>query len=202
MGRIVFCLLLICLAALASVNGVELRALDPRGVGTRVEGREVVRESDRIEARFTKLAPLDESYMLFGGDATQRENQINHAIVAGLATHHARFIALRHPDFHRCSSPGASQAKRLIEAMSIVAADRAALRELQRAVKLFDDGLRTGGDRTCIHVTGSALTLDSVHLDLGETREDLTETFAAASSQTSFVLAKSVEIEDCQTLLR
>ena len=46
------------------------------------------------------------------------------------------------------------------------------------------------------------MTLDSVHLDLGDTREDITGEFAAMAEQAAFVLAESVEIEDCQTLLR
>lgn len=202
MGRFIVFLLGIVGVAMASVNGVSLRSFDPRGVGTRMEGREVVREVDRVTARFTKVGSLDESYMLFGGDAAQRSNQINHATVAGLATHHARFIAERYPDFHMCSSPGASQAKRLIEPMSIVATNRAAVSELQRALELFEERLQSGGERTCVHVVGAPMTLDSVHLDLGETREDITGEFAAMAEQAAFVLAESVEIEDCQTLLR
>jgi hypothetical protein len=202
MGRFIILFVLMCGVAVASVNGVSLSSFDPRGTGTTVEGRKLVRVVDRVEARFTRLGPIDESYMLFGGDAAQRANRINHATVAGLATHHARFIAERHPDFHMCSSPGASQAKQRVEPMSIGAKDRASVSELQRALKLFEERLQTGGERTCIHVVGEQLSLDRVQLDLGETTEDVTGEFSKGTAVTNFVYATSVETLDCQTLLR
>jgi hypothetical protein len=207
MGRFILTFLLLVGAALVSVNGIGFLAeiplsLDLGGVGTQVEGRSVVRRADRVEARFTKIGSLEESYMLFGGDASQRANQINHASFAGLPTHDARAIASRYPDFYMCKSPGAKWAQDRTEAMSIIAGNREAVRTLERALALFNERLQAGGERTCVRVKGAPLSLDSVELDLGEQREDVTAKFQQMAAQTSFVLAESVEIEDCQTLLR
>ena len=206
MGRFIPVFLLLVALALISVNGVGFLAELPLslggGVGTKVEGHRVLRSADRIEARFTKLESLEESYMLFGGDATQRPNQISHASFAGLPTYQARAIASQYPDFYMCKSPGAKPAQERTEAMSMVATNRGAVRALQQALELFDERLRAGGERTCVRVNGAALSLDSVHFDTGEQLEDVTAKFQQMASQSRFVLAESVELEDCQTLLR
>jgi hypothetical protein len=179
---------------------VGVGALDPRGVGTRVEGRDVVSEAGQLEVRFSMVGSLDESYMLFGGDATQHRNSFTHAIIAGLPIREARMIASRYPDFHLCKSPGAHDAQRLTEDVSFVAADRAARGALAKAVDLFDDRLRSGGERTCIRVRGAPLVLESVRVR--QNGEDITRQVARAYAKTDLALAQSVQIEDCRALLR
>ena len=201
MGRFVTTFFLLLGIAIVSVNGISLSWLGP-GVGTRIEGRKVVRDADQVQASFSKGDSLDEAYMLFGGDAEQRRNSLSHATLAGLASHHARFIAERYPDFHRCSSPGAKPAQQFTEVMSFVAADRAARDTLGEALELFEKRVREGGDRTCIRVRGARLSLDSVQIDTGSGIEDLSDEMLPKFAESNFVLAESVKIEDCQTLLR
>lgn len=202
MGRFVVTFFLLIAIGMVAVNGISFSWLEPRGVGTRIEGREVVLNADQLEARFSMVGTLDESYMLFGGDTQQRPNSITHATLAGLATHQARFIAERYPDFHRCSSPGAKQAQAFTQPMSFVAADRAALDTLSEALALFEERLREDGDRTCIHVKGAPLSLDSVRVDTEGVSEDISHEVLPKFAGVNFVLAETVEIEDCRTLLR
>jgi len=198
MGRILFFLLLVGTGWFAlNVIGVSI---DPRGVGTRVEGSAITLDSGEIEARYRMMGSLHEIYMLFGGDAQQRHNSITHVTAAGLPILNARAIAAVYPDFHLCKSPGAKQAQQHTQSLSFVAADRAALERLSEAIDLFEQRLGSGGERTCISVTGAPLSLESVKV--AENGADLTREVAGTMRQTRLVLAQSVHIEDCQPLLR
>lgn len=178
----------------------NLVKLDPRGVGTRVEGRAVVRTSDGVETRFTRVGALDETWMLFGGDATQRRGSLTHATTSGLPIRHARVIAARYPDFHRCSSPGAAQAKNFIENVAFVATDRAARDTLGEALALFQERLGQNGDRTCVRVKGAPLVLDSVRLE--HDGRDVTGEIEPLLGSMDLALAERVSIVDCRELLR
>jgi hypothetical protein len=198
MGRFFFFILLVGTGwFLLNVIGVSI---DPRGVGTTVQGREVIRDAGQLEARFSVVGSLHESYMLFGGDSQQRRNSITHITAAGLPIFNARAIASVYPDFHMCKSPGAKQAMQHTQTLSFVAADRAALNTLIEAVDLFEERLGTGGERTCISVTGAPISLESVKVV--ENGADLTRDVAPALNKTKLVLAQSVQIQDCQSLLR
>ncbi|MBW2271203.1 MAG: hypothetical protein JRH16_21845 [Deltaproteobacteria bacterium] len=175
-------------------------SIDPRGVGTDLEGRRVVRDAGDIEAHFSLRGSVEGAYMLFGGDRTSQRNSLPHALIAGLPLRHARAIASQYPDFHMCKSPGAAQAQRLTESMNLVAADRATLNSLEAALELFEERLHGSGERTCIELSGVQLALDSVRVQ--QNGADLTGELGAAYEQSRFVLAKRVEIADCPTLLR
>ena len=55
MGRFVVTLFLLIAIGIVAVNGISFSWLDPRGVGTRIEGREVVLDADQLEARFSMV---------------------------------------------------------------------------------------------------------------------------------------------------
>jgi hypothetical protein len=198
MGRVLFFILLVGTGwFLLNVIGVSI---DPRGVGTKIQGREVIRDADQLEVRFSMVGSLQESYMLFGGDTQKRRNSITHVTAAGLPIRNARSIASIYPDFHMCKSPGAKQAMQHTQNRSFVAADRAALNALVEAVELFEERIGTGGERTCISVTGAPISLESVKVV--ENGADLTRDVAPALNQSKLILAQSVQIQDCQSLLR
>ena len=197
MGRFFFFILLVGTGwFVLNVIGISI---DPRGVGTTIEGRNVILDADQLEARYSVVGSLHESYMLFGGDVQNRRNSITHATAAGLPILNARAISAVHPDFHMCKSPGAKQAMKHTKTLSFVAADRAALNTLVDAVDLFKERLQSGGERTCISVTGAPLSLESVVVV--ENGADITRDIAGAINQTQLVLAQSVLIQDCQSLL-
>jgi hypothetical protein len=198
MGRF-FVIALIAGAAWLAANHVGI-SLDPRGVGTSVNGRRVVHQSGQIEATFSKFGSLDDAYMLFGGDADHRRNSLTHAIVVGLPIRYARAISARYPDFHMCKSPGAAQAQSHTEDLSVVAATRAARNSLEEAIRLFHQRVRGNGERTCIRVSGAPLQLDSVRVI--QSGENLTRQVGQAYERMKLVLAERVKLEDCRKLLR
>ena len=82
MGRVFFFILLVGTGwFLLNVIGVSI---DPRGVGTTIQGREVILDADQLEVRFSMVGSLRETYMLFGGDEQQRRNSVIHVTAAGL----------------------------------------------------------------------------------------------------------------------
>ena len=178
------------------VNEVALR-----GGGARIDGSRVVVETADLEATFTKTLPLEESYMVFGGNADRHPNLLTDAFLAGLPMRDARMIYHDYPDFHMCKSPGAKQAQRLVQDLSFVAVDRAARKGLSKAIDLHEERLGGGpeAERTCVTVRGSLLEFNSVKVR--ENGHDLTAEFGPRLAQSSFALAESVEIADCPSLL-
>jgi len=200
MGRLLIFLLIAGAIGLAMTNRVSLHSLDLRSTGTRIEGRSVILSTAQLEAHFSQVGRVEESYMLFGGDSHQRRNQLSHAVLAGLAIPYARSIAARYPDFHLCKSRGAPESQRLVESMNIVALDRSTRATLIEALALFEDRLQSGGERTCLHLHGSQLILDSVYVS--ENGEDISNRVLPTFAAVRFVLADQASIEDCTALLR
>ncbi len=65
---------------------------------------------------------------------------------------------------------------------------------------LNEERVRSGGERTCLTVSGSELSLDAVRLK--QNSEDITSELRPKLARTRMVLAESAEIVDCQPLLR
>ena len=164
-----------------------------------VEGREIVIQTDDLEVRFERQGPVSETYMLFGGTDGEMKNAISNVFVSGLAIRHASFIAQRYPKFYRCSSPGAAQAKQLIENMALVAADGPTRNTLKRAVAVHEESVASGGERTCLRFRGEQISLRSAkHREGGF---DLTPQLAKGYRQTDFFFVSGAEISDCKALL-
>jgi hypothetical protein len=168
--------------------------------GPRVEGREVVVETQDLEVHFTRGAALSEAYMVFGGTHAQLRNNVGDALLSTLAMRHASLIHQRYPDFHLCKSPGAAQAKRYIEAINFIGAARGARRAVREAVDVHAERIRAGGERTCISISGAALSFDSVSLKADG--RDVTGEFGQALRANPYYLAEEAELVDCAALLR
>ena len=164
-----------------------------------VGGREIVIQTDDLEVRFDRYGAVSETYMLFGGTDGEMKNSISNVFVSGLAIRHASFISQRYPKFYRCSSPGAAQAKQLIENMALIAADGSTRNTLKRAIALHEDSVASGGDRTCLRFRGEQISLRSAkHREGGF---DLTPQLAKGYRQTDFFFVNDAEITDCKALL-
>jgi hypothetical protein len=168
--------------------------------GVTVEGREVRLETADFDVRFSRLGSFSEAYMVFGGNNEQPRNSLSHATLAALAMRHAELIHQTYPDFHRCNSPGAAQAKRWIETLNLVATTRAVERVLVDAVDVHAERVREGGERTCVSLAGAPLSLESVRMK--RDGHDLTQDVGRAIRGADFYLAERAELVDCKTLLR
>lgn len=171
-----------------------------RGAGPRVDGETVQVETEDLEFRFARSIPVQDAYMIFGGNNAQMRNSTTHATVAALRIDDARLIAERYPDFHMCKSQGAATAQRLIETVGFVGAGSAVRSTVRKVVDLHDERIQSGGERTCIQVSGARLSLDSVKVK--ENGEDITAQVRGPLAGTTLVLAEKAEIADCEALLR
>ena len=167
--------------------------------GLRVEGRQVVVETQDLEVRFTRGAAFSEAFMIFGGTNADMRNNVSDALLSTLAMRHASLIHQRYPDFHLCKSPGAAQAKRYIEASNFIGTTRRARRAVREAVDVHAERIRGGGERTCISIAGAALSFDSVSLK--EDGRDVTGDFGRALQLNPYYLAEEAELVDCAALL-
>jgi hypothetical protein len=170
------------------------------GGGVRLENGYVIVATKDLEARFSRGAPVSTSYMVFGGLNDRHPNALQDAHLATLEMRHAQLIHATYPDFHRCSSPGAAQAKRYVEDFSVIGAGGSEARALRRVVDLHGERVASGGERTCVSLEGAELQLESVVLRADG--RDVTQEVAGAFQSTRFVLADQVKIPDCQSLLR
>lgn len=194
MGRVVVFVLLI------AAGYWLMNTLGVSGLGPRVDGRHLVIETSDLELRFSRMGDLSESFMVFGGNNDQPKNSMTHVTLSALAMPHVRTIHQSYPDFHKCKSPGAPQAQRLTETMSLIGADRGAQSALIDVVNLHKKRVGGGGERTCVTLTGAQLDLDFVRLRHDGT--DITREVRPALRHTRFYVADEVEITDCQLLLR
>jgi hypothetical protein len=194
MGRLVVFLLLIAAGYLL------INRLDPSTPGLSEDGGQLVVETAQLEARFSRIGSLSDSFMVFGGNNQQMTNSLTHVTLSGLPIRHARLIGQTYPDFHLCKSPGAAQAQRLTESTSFIGANRGARRTLIEAIDVHGERVRSGGDRTCVTISGHQLTLDSVHLK--HDGRDITRDVAPTFGGTRFAVAEEVELADCASLLR
>ncbi len=190
---------LILAAVVALAYGVTSVVVE-RGGRLRTEGRTVLLDTQDLEVRFSRQAPLSDSYMLFGGIASQVRNSFTHATLAALGIEEARLISDRYPDFHMCKSPGAANAKRLIQTLSFVGASSGTRKTLAKAVDVHMERVRSGGARTCLTISGAELALDSIRFR--ENAADITDQVRGKLDGTRLVLAESAKIVDCEPLLR
>jgi hypothetical protein len=174
----------------------HLRVTDP---GLRMEGDQIVMDTDDFEVRFSRTEPISESFMVFGGMNKQLKNSLSHVTLAGLPLHHAVSIQRSHPDFHQCKSPGARQAQQLIETLNFVGETKSAKRNLIDVVDTHEDRVNGGGARTCVTITGARLEIASVQLKANGM--DITKDVAPRFGHSSFYLASYVDVPDCQSLM-
>jgi hypothetical protein len=194
MGRL-FALIAIVVAAYALIDRI-----DTTSNGLTLEGREVAVETADFVARFTRAGSASESYMIFGGSNEQPRNSLSHTTLAALAMRHAELIHQSYPDFDRCSSPGAAQAKRWIETLNLIATSRSVEKVLVETIDVHGERIRSDGTRTCVSLTAAPLYLESVRLK--EDGRDLTQEVGRVFHEVDFYLAEQAELVDCKTLLR
>jgi hypothetical protein len=193
MGRVI-AFVLVAAAGYLLVNHL---VLNPSKV--RIDGDVLVVDADQVEGRFQAGSPFSGTFMVFGGHGERLQNSVTDALMAGLPIEDARSISSSYPDFHRCSSPGAESAKRLVQDLSFVARSRGVAKTLSKAIDLHGERIRSGGERTCVSVSGQRLSLQSVRIK--EPPIDITSDVAPMYAKTDLYLADDARIEDCAALL-
>ena len=195
MLRFVILVALLAAAAYFVVNRVESNPLSPE-----LTGREVTVQSRLNQVRFQRGLALDDAYMLFGGNAVEQSGHFTNVFLSGLAQRHVSLISSRYPDFTQCRSPGAASAKQAIEHMALIGRDGRARNTLLEALRLHEERLRSGGERTCLSLRGERLYLKSARAVSADV--DLTDAIRKGHAQTDFYLIDEAAIIPCSNLTR
>jgi len=167
----------------------------PSGPDLSIDGDDVLLATGDLDVRFAKGKSFEETYMVFGGGELDHRNAVANVTIAGLSLRHAKSISRRYPDFHRCASPGASFAKEKVVQLDMVPADGETWEILSTTLEEFDDSIKNDGDRVCVQVSGSKMTLSSA--EVREMNEDVTDTFRMSK----FYLVDSASRVNCQEAL-
>jgi hypothetical protein len=195
MLRLVILLALFAAAAYVLVNRVESNPLSPE-----LTRREVTVQSRHNEVRFRRGLPLDDAYMIFGGNAAEQSGHFTNVLLSGLAQRHVSFISQRYPDFTQCRSPGAASAKQAIEHMALIGRDGRARNTLLEALRLHEERIQASGERTCVSLRGQRLHLTSARAVSADV--DLTDPIRKGHGQTDFYLIDEAAIVPCSNLTR
>ncbi|MCP3914767.1 MAG: hypothetical protein GY711_04305 [bacterium] len=129
--------------------------------GPTVTASEVQVSTSKMDVTLDRKQSFDDTYMIFGGMPTNRDDMFTKITVVGLSMDDARPIYSRYPDFHTCKSAGASLAQQATKQMDIVPASDEVLEQLNETLAAHEESLRSGGDRVCVKLDGDVLQLAS-----------------------------------------
>jgi len=159
---------------------------------------EVVVATEEMDVHFTRLEPFAETYMVFGGLHMTQKNAIGKVTLAALSMEDARPIYAEHPDFDKCTSPGAARAKKAVCQMNLVPADSAVLEVLKEALAEHARSLRPGGDRVCVRLEGAKLEMTAAMVR--EAKADILDELPSQVRR-DYYLVESAEIVEAMTAL-
>ena len=195
MLRFVILVALLAAAAYVLANRVASNPLSPQ-----LTRHEVTVQSRHNEVRFQRGVPLDDAYMLFGGNAAEQGGHFINVLLSGLAQRHVSLISQRYPDFTQCRSPGAASAKQAVEHMALIGGDGRTRNTLLEALHLYEERLQGSGERTCVSLQGQRLHLTSARAVNADV--DLTDAIRSGHSQVDFYLIDEAAIVPCSNLTR
>ena len=167
-----------------------------------IKNNAITVDSGGIKADFSISEGYNETYVLFGGQ--YYPTQINPISLSGLKISDARNIYATYHDFYHCKSPGASLAVPLLQNLNLILAKQEVLNELQASIKEHETAIANDGDRVCVSLVGTALTLRDAGFSENATNpENRGENMRIKDllSQQKFYLINSSQRVNCKNLL-
>ena len=162
------------------------------------EDEELIVDAGDLDVYFMLNESFSETYMVFGGQKLTHKNAIGNVTLAAIGMADAIPIYERYPDFHRCSSPGAAQAKNAVNQMNIVAADSDVLDTLKEVLSDHNDSIRQGGDRVCVKLDGAVIEMTAAVVRAVD--EDILGKLPR-QARSNFFYVEYAEIVDAQSAL-
>lgn len=192
-------LLLVALVACVHYGAKRLGLIgapEVRIVGAPGSGQEVHAEIDGGKLTYGVNGPAEETYMVFGGDTGG--TSFAHGSFNGIELQTILRIRKRHPDFTRCDSAGAPEAKRVSEHVNVVA-NPALLARFQVAMKEAAGREKSGGERLCATVKGHWLTFEQMEKQgVVVTGEQYAAMLPGHATKQHFLHLESLETRDCK----
>jgi len=137
--------------------------------------------------------------MIFGGSYFKNKHVISPIVLFGLRMAYAKRIYARYPDFHLCSSPGASLAKPKVENLSLIPVDKQAFNELLDSIDKHEENFASGDGRICVSLSGKTLSPVSTKIVGKNSTEEMRLSFEIP--QGPYYLISSAKLLDCKNLL-
>jgi len=199
MRRMVFLLLVV---GAGYGTWMSWKAYEP--VKYTVDGSSLTATGLDLDARFTRGRPISATYMLFRGYDRIGDPAIGVTVFFGLESHLAAVLVRQDPDLYRCQAGGTTVSNKLLKQIGILAADGEVREALRDALARHKEAIRSGGDRVCVAVAGSALVLNTVR-SLGEGRDMTQEVrdhyiVCGDCGPPSLIYGEHVETVDCRDL--
>jgi hypothetical protein len=206
MGKLLFSLVVIAViwVLLAKLGVVAAPPLPGTGAvfagdsGVREDGEMVFVRDDHFEGRYRVTGDLSGDFMVFGGGA-MGDQATGHSVVSLMAKSDVRSIAAIYPDFDKCKSDGAPEAKAAMRGYTFFGADAATRRMLQDLPGASLNEIRKNRAHICAHIDGSTLSL--VDMKMIDSGEDVTSKLPALIQRVEFALAREAEQIDCAQVL-
>jgi hypothetical protein len=197
-------------AMAAAVAGILLSACG-EGDGARIDlaSANPVYKGTQFETTFERLEAVSGEYLLFGGGVVPSNAQsvVPHAIsFSVIPVPEAKAIASRYPDFHKCASPGAAEAKDRVVQLDIIPAGDGVDGELRAAYTLFQANLKSvDGVRTGVRLTGHRVKFVSAkHAETGTpmTLDRLPAQVRSHLEENTYLVVTGMEVIDAETALK
>lgn len=132
---------------------------------------------------------FSESYMVFG--ALGSADDLKQAWFAGIPIEKARNLSARFPDFVKCHSKGAAEAKASVVSLDLLTEDQLVRKDFEAAAKEFDRRMHEKENRLCLRLKGRLLNFDG--LQVGEQQVNFTD----SRSSVQRLLVDRFEAVDC-----
>ena len=171
-------------------------APDVRLVGATGSEQSVHAQIDGGELTYSVNGPADETYMVFGGSTGG--TSFAHGSFSGIELKTILRIKKRFPDFHRCDSAGAPEAKKASEDVNVVA-NKALMARFKRAMNEAETRERSKGERLCAIVKGHWLTLEQLEMSgTVVTGEQYASMLPGHATKQYFLHLESFDARDCK----
>lgn len=158
----------------------------------KIEDKEVILQNSKMEIRFARGESFQDAYIMNGANESSNSNTVSNIFISGISMADAAPIFARYSDFYMCKSPGASMAKAASISLSIIPADRKALKSLQRTISVFKDSLKPNAERVGVKLTGEILEMTAARLR--HTDKDIFKEMPASVREETYYLVEAAEI--------
>lgn len=162
------------------------------------EDEELIVDAGDLDVYFELTQSFSETYMIFGGQRLNHKNAIGSVTLSAIGMADAIPIYERYPDFTRCSSPGAAQAKNAVNQMNLVAADSDVLDTLKEVLSEHNHSIRQGGDRVCVKLDGAVIEMTAAVIRAAD--EDIMGQLPR-QARANYFYVEYAEIVDAQSAL-
>jgi len=194
MWKVLAFLILVVVLGQLAVRYVRVNPLGPR-----VEGNELLVESQEYSVRFQRNGAFAGTYLLVGVASQDWGREPVNVRVRAFDRAAARDYLRSYPDLHRYGSESSARLSAIAPRVSLIAANWKTYGDLRALIDTDEQRTAAGGERLCLRVSGESVTLTAAEsLDDGR---DATDLLTRSNSDGPTVYADQIDVGDCAQML-